>query len=50
MLADHLRVLKGRISVGLERAHVLWELPSLQFLLTTASLTLFEASLNVELS
>ena len=50
MLADHLRVLKGRISVGLERAHVLGELPSLELLLTTASLTLFEASLNVELS
>ena len=50
MLADHLRVLKGRIRVRLERAHVLRELPSLQFLLTTASLTLFKATLNVELS
>ena len=50
MLADHLRVLKGRIRVGLERAHVLGELPSLELLLTTASLTLFKATLNVELS
>lgn len=50
MLADHLGVLEGRIGIGLERAHMLWELPALKLHLTSASFLLFQAALRVELA
>lgn len=50
VLADHLRVLEGWISVRLERADVLGELPALQLSLSSLSLLLSQTFLRVELT
>ena len=50
VLADHLRVLEGRVGVLLVGADVLGEFPALQLELSPATLLLLQSFLRIELA